>query len=316
MSKITSLFNNLGTPQKVAYLFGYGVMITGLAHLITFLLTPDAVLEGPIGFRKPMVFGLSAGFTLVTMGWLLKFYKSRPRLHTAMMAMMSAALIIEIIIIDVQRFRSLPSHFNMGTPLDAALWSIMGLSILIFASVSTTQAILSFGKLTGSPTMNLAIRTSMILFFFSQISGQLIVSHGMNQVMVEGTFVLENIEHSTTVGEAGNLKLPHAISLHSIQALPLLTLLLPVVVLSRRALRALVLGGALGFASITLFTQLHAYNGKHITDLSYGQIIFLGLSLMVFLVPFIVAIIYRVIGMLNRGFHSNQESPKLSSNHS
>jgi hypothetical protein len=301
MKNITQSWSQLETPQKIAYFFGYGVMLTGLAHLILYLLSPEAVLEGPIGFRKPMVFGLSAGFTLVTMGWLLKFYKSRPRLHTIMMSMMSAALVIEIIIIDLQRYRGLPSHFNMGTPLDTALWSIMGLSILIFASVSTTQAILSFGKLSGSPSMNLAIRTSMILFFFSQISGQLIVSHGMEKVFVQGTFVLENIEHSTTVGEAGNLKLPHAISLHSIQALPLLGLLLMGVGVSEKTKNCFVISSAIGFAVITLFTQLHAYSGMSIWSLTTFQFTLLIISFIFFLAPYLIS----VVAILKQHCHCN-----------
>lgn len=39
-------------------------------------------------------------------------------------------------------------------------------------------------------------------------------------------FGLEIVGHSTTGGEAGNLKLPHAISLHGIKVLPFLAMLL------------------------------------------------------------------------------------------
>ena len=291
MKKLTHFWQKLHTPQKIAYFFGYGVMLTGIAHLVAYLLTPGAVLEGPIGFRKPMVFGLSAGFTLVTMGWILQFYKSRPKLHTVMMSLMSAALVIEIIIIDVQRFRGLPSHFNMGTTLDMALWFTMGMSILIFALVSTTEALLSLEKMKGTPAMNLAIRAAMLLFFFSQISGQLIVSHGTEHVMPNGVFLMENVETSTTVGEAGNLKLPHAISLHSIQALPLLGLLLIGLSWSERTQKFLVCSATIGFTAITLFTQLHAYSGKSIWDLPPGQGLFMTSSLILFLMPFAIAVI-------------------------
>ena len=146
--------------------------------------------------------------------------------------------------------------------------------------------------------MNLSIRTSMILFFFSQISGQLIVSHGMAHVLVDGAFVMENIETSTTIGEAGNLKLPHAISLHSIQALPLLGLLLLGLPLTSKHKQYLVLSAAIGFACITAFTQWLAYQGSAIQDVNSAQAGFLGLSLFAFLVPFLAATGIRILSLI------------------
>lgn len=264
-------------------------MLTGLAHLIAVPFMENVQWSGATGMRKPIVFGLSAGFTLVTMGWLLKFFPRKPRLHTTMMSTMAVALVLEIIIINTQRHRGLPSHFNVGTAIDSALWAIMGLSILCFALVATTQAILSFGKLSAGPAMNLAIRTSMILFVFSQVSGQLIVLHGMNHVLQEGVFIMENVATSTTIGEAGNLKLPHAISLHAIQTLPLLALMLLGIGLNKRQQELLVWTSSTGFAGITLLTQLHAYTGRSAFDLDTGKAFIMILSLIAFLTPFIYA---------------------------
>ena len=252
----------LPVPQRLAYVFGFGVMLTGLAHLLGFAILEDPQWSGPVGFRKPVVFGLSAGFTLVTMGWLLSFYQPRPRLHTLMMGAMSAALVIEIIIIDLQRFRGLPSHFNMGTPLDAALWSTMGLSILVFAIVSTLQGILSLGKLNASPELATAIRASMLLFVYSQLSGQFIVAHGMTAMFQDGIFAIENAAIATTVGENGDLKLPHALSLHSIQALPLLALLMIGSPVSHRWRIWLIRTSALGFALVVAVAQYRAFAGN------------------------------------------------------
>ncbi len=273
--------------RRIAYYAGFAVMLTGLAHLLAVPFLENAIWSGPTGMRKPIVFGLSAGFTLVTMGWLLKFFPHKPRLHTTMMSAMAVALVLEIIIINAQRLRGLPSHFNVGTAIDSALWAIMGLSIFCFAIVATTQAVLSFGKLSASPAMKLAIRTSMVLFVFSQVSGQLIVLHGMNHVLQEGVFIMENVATSTTIGEAGNLKLPHAISLHAIQALPLLALMLLGIGLNKRQQELLVWTSATGFAGITLLTQFHAYTGRSAFDLDTGKAFIMVLSLIAFFTPFI-----------------------------
>ncbi|MBK1876680.1 hypothetical protein [Pelagicoccus mobilis] len=293
--KTKSARSHLSTPQSIAYWAGFAVMLTGLVHLLAYPFVESAVWSGPLGYRKLVVFGLSAGFTLVTMGWLLKFYPPKPRLHKAMMSAMSAALVLEIIIINTQHFRGLPSHFNVGTPLDTLLWSTMGLSILCFAIVSTTQAILAFGKLVGSPAMKLAIRTSMVLFFFSQLSGQLIVIHGMNHVLQDGAFLIENVASSTTYGEAGNLKLPHAISLHSIQALPLLALMIIGLGLNKRQQELLIWVSSIGFAGVTFFSQVHAYTGRSIFDLdTFGTLIMI-VSLIGFLTPFIYATTAQIL---------------------
>lgn len=293
-TKITFSWANLPPYQKIAYVCGFLVMLTGLAHLVAFPFIDEAQWSGPAGFRKTIVFGLSAGLTLVSMGWLLRFFDPKPRLHTIMMSAMSLALVIEIVIIDLQRFRGVPSHFNMSTPFDSILWTAMGLSILVFATVSTLQAILSFGRMNATPSMALAIRTSMILFFLSQLSGQLIVKNGMSLVLDGNIFLMENVAISTTYGEAGNLKLPHAIALHAIQALPLLGLILLRTRLSEASKTFWVALCFSGFLGISLLAQIQAYKGKAIHDLDTLSAMALGASVFAFTIPYLQSMIALV----------------------
>ncbi|MCH6257054.1 hypothetical protein MLD52_10885 [Puniceicoccaceae bacterium K14] len=293
--------------QRIAYASGFVIMLTGIAHLMAFPLINDATWSGPTGFRKSIVFGLSGGFTLVTLSWLLSYFPAKPKLHTSMMVGMSATMIIEIIIIDLQRHRGVYSHFNMATPLDSVLWSIMGISILSFALLATIQTILSFGKLKASPAMKIAIRLSMLVFFLSQISGQLIVIHGLSVVFQEGQFIYENIAKSTTFGEGGNLKLPHALSLHAIQVIPLLGLTLNRIELKNTPSKLLIWINAVGFLGLVVLAQVQAYKGKLIHQLDTFSAVIAWGCLFLLLVPNIYASVTFVTGkILNQGPAKNR----------
>ncbi|MEM9157530.1 MAG: hypothetical protein AAGB46_00670 [Verrucomicrobiota bacterium] len=285
--------------RQVAYSVGILALLSGIAHLAAFPFIENASWSGPAGLRKTTIFGISTGLTLITMAWLFRYFQTLPKLHSTILYTMSAALFIEIIIIDLQRFRGVPSHFNMSTPFDAALWSTMGFFILVFAIVATAQAVLAFGKLNASPAMASAIRSSLILFFFSQVSGQLIVSHGLSQVVQNGEFVIENIAASTTYGEAGNLKLPHAITLHSIQAIPLLGLLIAPLAIPANRQRFWVWTSATGFLGVSLIAQVQAYLGKSIQNLDTPTSIALVLSLCAFGMPFFYALIAHLKRILS-----------------
>jgi len=98
--------------------------------------------------------------------------------------------------------------------------------------------------------------------------------------------VFENIAASTTYGEAGNLKLPHAITLHSIQAIPPLGVLIASLGLSSSLGRFWVGMGSLGFLGFSVIAQTQAYLGKAFHDLDAFSGFALWVSLLAFVVPY------------------------------
>lgn len=168
------------TAERIALISGVISLLSFVAHLLVFPFIDDAVWAGPIGFRKPAMFGFSVGVTLLSLGWMIRYFAPRPRLQTALVGTMSGALLLEVAIIAFQRFRGVPSHFNMATLFDGLLWSMMGLAIIVFALLAIVQAVWSFGQLNAPPAVRTAIRAAMVLLVFSQISGQLIVLNGTN----------------------------------------------------------------------------------------------------------------------------------------
>ncbi|NER01101.1 MAG: hypothetical protein F6K30_31160, partial [Cyanothece sp. SIO2G6] len=100
----------------------------------------------------------------------------------------------------------------------------------------------------------------------------------------------------STVGESGDLKLPHAISLHAIQVLPLLSIFLIGLKLSKLRQDLLVWLASLGFGAIVIFTQINAFAGRSIFDLDTFRTGILVASLIGVIMPFA----YATLAQLNR----------------
>jgi hypothetical protein len=289
---IRSYLISRSRAERIAFVAAGVALATGLAHLLLIAFDPSASWSGPTGIRKPAIFGFSIGLTLLSIAWLLRFFPSRPRRQTVLVAGMGAALLLEIAIIALQRFRGVPSHFNMATVLDGTLWSMMGLAIMLFAVLALVLTIWSFGQLHAPSTMRAAIRAGLLLLVVSQISGQLIVLNGTTVVLQDGKFVADEITRAATFGAAGNLKLPHAISLHGLQLLPLLGLLVTRSNL-RHGHRWVWLSSA-GFLGVAAVAQLQAYRGRAFTDLDPTSLTALGVSVTAFALPWIYAAVVRL----------------------
>lgn len=251
----------LPRPQRVAWLAAFALMAAGLAHLAGFYLAEGASWSGPTGFRKPMVFGISGGLTLLSLGWILGKLEGRPRAAMAISVVASGTLLLEVAIISLQRWRGQPSHFNVGTLFDATLWSAMGAAILVLAASVVALAILSFGRIALAPAARTAVRASLVLLCAGQVSGQIIVFHGASIVMQDGVFHPEAIARAATVGEGGDLKLPHALALHAVQAIPLLGLMFSSLSLPTARARRWVLLSAGGYGAVFATTQAMALAG-------------------------------------------------------
>ena len=92
-----------------------GLLIaSGLVHL-AILLATDASWWGPLSLRKPMVFGLSFGMTVLTITWVSSFLNLRRRTRAVFLSVFTAASVLETALVTLQAWRGVPSHFNVAT---------------------------------------------------------------------------------------------------------------------------------------------------------------------------------------------------------
>jgi hypothetical protein len=170
--------------------------------------------EGPVTWRKPILFGISGGLTSLSLGWA--WSKLPWRRGDAWLATVTAwALLVEVALIDLQRWRGVASHFNRATPLDSFLFDFMGALILWVTLVAIDLTIRFFTSPVGLPAdMLLAARAGLVLLVASCLLGIWVSVHG--EMRVAAGLPPE------TVGAAGVAKFPHGAVIHALQWLPLL----------------------------------------------------------------------------------------------
>lgn len=186
---------------------------SGVAHLVIWGVL-GGPWEGPVTWRKPILFGISGGLTSLSLGWA--WSKLPWRWGDAWLAASIAwALLVEVALIDLQAWRGVASHFNRSTPLDSWLYDTMGVLILWVTLVAVDLTIRFFRQPTGlTADMLLAVRAGLVLLVISCLLGIWVSVYGDLRVAAG----LEPERY----GAAGVPKFPHGAVIHALQWLPML----------------------------------------------------------------------------------------------
>ena len=192
-------------------LWGVILVASGLVHIGVWGVL-GGPWEGPVTWRKPILFGISGGLTSLSLGWA---WAQLPwRRGDLWLARLTAwALVIEVGLIDLQRWRGVASHFNRATPLDSWLYDVMGGLILLVTLVIIDLTVRWFR--TRPPVtadMLLAARAGLVFLAVSCLLGIWASVHGDTQV-ARGM-------PPEIYGAAGVVKFPHGVVIHAIQWLP------------------------------------------------------------------------------------------------
>jgi hypothetical protein len=192
-------------------LVGILLVASGLTHAGVWAVL-GGPWEGPVTWRKPILFGISGGLTCLSAGWV---WSQLPRRRgDVWLATATAwALFIEVLLIDLQRWRGVASHFNRETPLDSCLYDAMGVLILFVSAVLVDLTVRLFRSTADlAPDMLLAARVGMML---------LVISCGLGiWVSVYGDLRVAAGLEPERYGAAGVPKFPHGAVIHAIQWLP------------------------------------------------------------------------------------------------
>jgi hypothetical protein len=192
-----------------------------LAASIVGLVIDGRRVTGINPWIKPVKFEISVAVFLLTLGWLLLLLPGFESAKQWIANLAAIAMIVEITAIVVQAARGVKSHFNFDTPFDAAIFSLMGLFIMVNTAAVLILAILYF--LTSPdlpPAVTWGIRLGLLLFLASSAQGFLIVRNRAHTVGAPdggaGLFFLNwSLRH-------GDLRIAHFAGMHAIQILPAL----------------------------------------------------------------------------------------------
>ena len=198
-------------PISALYLAGIVMVVSGLVHSVIWMATGES-WEGQLSIRKPILFGVSTGITLLSLGWIQQ--KLKPvRYDRWLSLLLAGSLLVEVGLITLQYWRGEESHFNLDSPLN--FWIDRSITFLIVIAAIAIFDIgrRSFLSLDATASMRLAIRAGMAFLLISCGLGFFILFYGEHMASLG--------QSPTRFGKAGVLKFPHGITIHAVQYLPL-----------------------------------------------------------------------------------------------
>ena len=293
LETIRTYWNGATSYQKALYIMGTLLFISGIFHYGVWLVQGGS-MSGPISWRKPIIFGLSAGVTSLSLSWVMSFLPKHRIRGWLLAGSLGIAFIIEVFLIAMQQWRGVPSHFNFSTTFDSIVFSIMANMIILIEIIIVILTVWSLIALKGISTSFVwAIRLGLVLLVVSQIFGNLIVQNGLPKVLdfQTGEYISEGTKSAYIFGEAGSMKMPHALTLHAIQLLPLLAFLLSFTNWSESGRTRAVIVAAVGYIGMVAVSTTQTFSGLALLDLSLLGALGLAVSVILIAMAYAIALI-------------------------
>ena len=268
--------------QRLAYGCAALLVFSGAFHGVVYLVEGGA-WGGPISWRKPIVFGLSFGITLATLTWFMTFIRPRRAVGWIVLGLFAFASLGEVFLISMQTWRGVASHFNEETAFDGTVFGLMGALVSVIALVTLFVAVRSFFHVEAPASLAWALRLGLVLMLVSQAVGV--------QMIVQG---------GNTFGVAGDAKIAHAVTLHAVQVLPALALVLLLSNYREASRLSIVLLGAMGYVGLIASTMVQMFTGRGPLDLvvTASALGLLGLGLLG------ASAFFALRGLGSRGLHA------------
>ena len=197
-------------------LAGWLLAASGLFHGVIQLIEPGA-WEGPVSWRKPILFGFSSALTAWSLAWVQQRVRPR-RWDLAVATAGSAALLAEVALVTLQAWRGVASHFNHATRLDDFIQAAMTGLILVVTLAVADLTWRCMAHFDDWPDLTDAARWGMALLLVSCALGF--------AISFLGEWRLAKGLDPSAWGTAGVPKFPHGAAMHALQVLPVVAWLL------------------------------------------------------------------------------------------
>ena len=214
-------------------------MLVAAGASVVGLLVDPRLITGAPAWLKPFKFAISTAVYSLTLAWIFGLLTDWPRVRRVVGWTTAIVFVLEVAIIDAQAWRGTTSHFNVSTPLNAVLFSVMGGAILIQTLVSVAVAVALWRQPFTDRTLAWALRLGMTLTIIGALTGPLMTRPTAAQLAAARAGARMTIVGAHSVGgvdggpglpvtgwsrEHGDVRVPHFIGLHAIQALALVAI--------------------------------------------------------------------------------------------
>src|SRR5580704_6228837 len=181
------------------------IMAADLAFCMLGLVVDRRVITGAPAWLKPAKFALSTMIACWSFAFCMASTSVWPRLRRVLDVVLAADLFIEIALIDMQAARGTSSHFNLATRFDAAVFGVMGVSIVCIWLGMLVLTVLLFRQSFAGSAWGWSLRLGMVLALVGTGSGALMT-----------------VPNSGWSADHGDLRTAHFLGMHGLQVLPLL----------------------------------------------------------------------------------------------
>ena len=259
--------------ESVTWLMAAAAVVFGLL-----MLADPRTIDGAPAWLKPLKFAVSTAIYSATLAWVLRFLSDWPRLARRAAAVTAWTFVVEVALIALQAARGTSSHFNTSSLLNGAIFTVMGLGIAAqtLAAVAVTWAL--WRQTFADRAMGWALRLGMAIAVAGASVGGLMTQPTAAQLAQARETQQMPRAGAHTVGAPdggpglpgtgwsvshGDLRVPHFVGLHAMQALPLLAWLLARRrATSARARAAVVLGASASYAALFLVMLVQALSAQ------------------------------------------------------
>src|SRR5262245_6368668 len=280
-ARVVALFDRLWSASPPLAAVG-ALMIVVAGASVVGLFVDARIITGAPAWLKPLKFAISTAIYSLTLAYMFCWLPDWPRVRRFVGWTTAIVFVLEVAIIDAQAWRGTTSHFNVSTPVDATLFIIMGGAILLQTLVSIAIAVVLWRQRFTDRPLGWALRFGMTLTIVGALIGplmtrptaaQLADARAGTRMAVAGAHSVGGVDGGPGLPvtgwsrEHGDLRVPHFIGLHAIQALALLAIVV------RRWHRPeavgvwAVLAGTASYALLFLLLLWQALRGQSVTAL-------------------------------------------------
>ena len=238
-----TLFRTLWQQQR--FLLIVTLLHVGLIPIVALLFFLNPVeITGVDGWVKPLKFAISGAIYAVSIAWIATLLPTTSRWYKLASGTIAVALIVETALITLQVVRGTTSHYNISTPLDTTIYSLMATFISMLATANIICLFVVVRQKTIPSLIRAACSWGLAIAFVGMIAGVLMTSvnvspsqlhtmqvdkqapanYGAHNVGVDDGSPGLPLLGWSTVG--GDLRVGHFVGLHGLQLLPLLAVVL------------------------------------------------------------------------------------------
>jgi hypothetical protein len=237
------------TRHQLIRLWHTDRVLTGAGVALLTILLPSLLgiwidprlITGVAAWLKPAKFAFSTALYTLTLAWVFVYLREWPRTRRIVGRTTAFVVLLEVGLIDLQAWRGTASHFNAATPLDATIFSVMGLAIVTQTLATIAVAVALYRQTFENRALGWAVRLGMTITIIGALSGGLMARPSSTQVHEARGTPLLAVAGAHTVGgpdggpglpgtgwsvEHGDLRVAHFLGLHALQVLPLVALVL------------------------------------------------------------------------------------------